>query len=205
MNSDKFLLGIAIFAISVSFIGVLFTHFTINEYKNLKFTGFYVQEGNVSLNVLSVAAINFTVSDINWGSGQVNDSADYAILDTCCGGSVTDGNWSIVSQGFEIRNVGNVNVSLNLTSDDDATTFIGGGGPLFQLNVTNIDSGACTANGITLGQYFEVTSPATMAICNPFQFLNATDEIRIDVKIKIPKDSNTGLRKTTLSAVVSSV
>ncbi|MBW6442713.1 hypothetical protein K0A97_02945 [Patescibacteria group bacterium] len=205
MNSENLLLVVAVFAVFVSFAGVIFTFNSVSEFKDTWFTGFYVQEGNVSLNVLSVAAINFTVSDISWGAGQVNESADYAILNTCCGGSVTDGNWSSVSQGFEIRNVGNVNVSLNLTSDDDADSFIGGSDPSFQLNVTNIDSGACTANGITLGQYFEVTSPAPMTICNPFQFLNATDEIRVDVKLQVPGDSYTGIRSTTLTAAFYAV
>jgi hypothetical protein len=210
MNSDNLITSIAVVAVLVSFVGAGFTYYTVNEYRDAWLTGFATNTGDINLTVESAALINFTIDNINWGSGQVDAGQDNATLNTCCGGSVVDGNWTTVSDGFEVRNIGNVNLTLNLRTGLDAEGFIGGtagGGPIYQYNVTNVKADSCTAPGtFTLGTFNNVntTSPGTR-VCDNFQFADASDTIRIDIRLVVPSDSRTGALSDTMTATVSSV
>jgi hypothetical protein len=208
MNSNSLLLSVAVIAVFVSFAGAGFTYYTVNEYKNTWLTGFATQAGDVNLTVEAAALINFTIDSIDWGSGQVDAGQDIATLNTCCGGSVVDGNWTTVSDGFQVRNIGNVNLTLNLRTGLDAAGFIGGaagGGPVYQYNVTNVKAGSCTAPGtFTLGTFNNVntTSPGTL-VCDNFQFADASDTIRIDIRLVVPSDSRTGALSDTMTATIA--
>jgi len=206
-NNSQILLVVTVFAVMISMVGAGFTYYTVNRYKNTWFTGFALQSGDVNLTVETSAAINFTVDSINWGSGRVDSGQSSATLNTCCGGSVTNGNWTAVTQGFEVRNIGNVNLTLKLKTGLTAATFIGGTAvtPDYEFNVTNKEAGSCTvAAGYTLGTFVDVntTSPGT-AVCSLFESRDAADEVRIDIKLVVPSDSLTGARGDTMTATIA--
>jgi hypothetical protein len=90
---------------------------------------------------------------------------------------------------------------------EDAEEFIGGqagGGPLYQFNVTNVEAGSCIPpGGFNLGDYHDVndTSPGTR-VCDVFRFDDSSDEIRIDILLRVPSDSLTGPLTDTMTATI---
>jgi len=194
MASEKTLISLAVIAVVISAVGAVFSLYALNDFKNSWLTGFATSTGTVNLTVEAQAAINFTVNNINFGSGIVDYGQQNATLDTSAG-TVTNGNWTAVSQGFVVENIGNRQVLLQLATGKDAATFLGGTSPVYQYNVTNIEANSCNTTGISfnLGEWYDVntTSPGT-PICNYFYHQNSRDTIRIDVKLVVPSDSNVG-------------
>lgn len=205
METDNLLLLITSLAVVASLFGAGFTYYTVNQYKNTWFTGFALQSGDINLTVQSSALINFTVDSINWGSGQVNNGQSSATLDTCCGGINTSGNWSKVSQGFEVENLGNVNLSLSLKTGLDAAGFLGGTSPDYKFNVTNKETSSCNGStGFTLGTYYDVSTDGDgIKVCDLFTAAESQDEIRIDIRLVVPSDSITGSRSDTMTATIA--
>ncbi|MBT3398348.1 hypothetical protein HOA55_01620 [archaeon] len=167
-------------------------------------TGYASASGSINLTVSNYTIINFTTSTINWSSGQVDDSASYAILDTAAG-NVTDGNWTAVSNGFVVENIGNVDVIFNLSFGKTAATFLGGTSPEYKFNVTNSEASSCTAaSGFTLGAWNEVSS-GQIAVCSNLSYSPSSDSIRIDFKLQIPSDSYIDTRGDTMTATIEEV
>ena len=201
MKTDSLLLIVAMVAAFVSLAAAGFTYYSIESYKNTWFTGFATSTGTANLTVESTADINFTNGFLNWSSGRVNQGAANATLDTALG-TVTNGNWTAVTNGFQIENIGNVNVTLDLLAGKDANSFLGGTAPLYRYNVTNNETGSClNQSAFNFGQYYDVntTSPGTR-ICTNFLFNDSKDRIRVDLRIIIPSDSLTGVLGDTWTA-----
>jgi len=167
-----------------------------------KFTG--MATGTVNLTVQTSTNYNLTVDTINWSSGKVDEGEDFAILSTT-NGTVENGNWTAVTEGFVIRNNGNVDLVVDISFGKVAASFIGGTSPEYAYNITNNESGSCTAaGGFTLGSWNEVTS-GTINVCSNLSFDNEIDEIRIDFLLKIPSDSYIDTRGDILTVSVAEV
>jgi|SRR3989344_164737 len=200
---DNLLLIIAIAAVCVSLIAAGMTYFFIT---NLAYTlTGYDTLGQANLTVESSAAINFTTSYISWGSGRVSvgTTAQLTTLET---GNVSGGNWTLAqSGGLRIENVGNVNVTLNLSVGKSAASFIGGTSPGYQWNISNVNPSSCLNDSgrqiVALNVFFD-TSTATRTVCSPFQFGGSNDHIRIDLNLTIPENSLTGALTDTITAGV---
>jgi len=162
----------------------------------MRLTGYAVEgTGIVNVSVDPTAAINFTTDFINFGNGSVILGLSQALLESDISGAV-NGSWAYEVQHFTLENIGNVNVSLDLKTNQDAATFIGGTNPEYKYNITNSPSNdqSCTgASGVTLTAWNDVntTDPGTR-ICPSFGFASAYDQIQIDVRLLIPSDSKTG-------------
>lgn len=150
----------------------------------------------VNLTVITSAAINFSVALIEFGSGVVENLTAGATLET--DQSVQQGNWSGTQDPLTLENIGNVNITLNLTSDVDAASFLGGLSPTFEYQVTNIDTDACVGNAAT--SWVEFGTGVGIVVCNPLEFNNSKDEIDIHIKLYVPSDSKTGDRTATITA-----
>ncbi|MDO8508513.1 MAG: hypothetical protein Q7S27_02395 [Nanoarchaeota archaeon] len=162
--------------------------------------------GEVNLTVETLAVINFTTNVINYGSGRVNSGSSHAALTTFATGNVTGGNWTLqTAGGLRLQNLGNVNVSLNLSSSKAAATFIGGTTPVFKWNVTNLEASSCLNStgtgetGLNLYAFFDVNTTTTN-FCPRLNYLDTADTIRIDFNITVPADSQTGALTTTITA-----
>jgi len=192
-ESEKNIIFISLFAIviilSIANLGV-------------RLTGKATSISRVNLTVSSKVQINFTTNNISFGFGSIT-SGNNATIDTL--GNVINGNWTPVFQGFEIENSGNVNVSLQLKTDKNASQFLGGASPGFRYNVTNIEAGSCNST-INLSQWYDVniTGDGTM-ICDLFEYNNNRDSIRVDVRLIIPSDSSTGILQSTFTATGTAV
>src|SRR3989339_745101 len=126
---DNALMIVAIIAVGFAFVNLMTT---IDKFRDIQsLTGYATDTGT--------ASVNFTLDLIDWGSGYVNANATSATLVTN-GTMVGTTGFNTVSNGLTIENIGNNNVTLNLSADKNAATFVGGTTPAFQWNVTNNDT-----------------------------------------------------------------
>ena len=201
---------IIIIALCFSIGGMLLSLNKLNSIEGI--TGRASTEyAGVNVTITSTASINFTVNNVNFGTGTVSSGCSFCMLNTsgvtdaCCVGFTTP-----TPTGLVIENTGNKNVSLNLSFDMDAETYIGGTGPLFQINATENETYSCVNNtygpasglNTTYNDTFgSVISAATgIPLCSNFRTEQLNDEIRINIRLKIPENSRTGARNATIIA-----
>ena len=205
-NGNKILLAIALVAVVVSALGVGFTYYTVVGFQAW-LTGMATDTATANLSIPTSEQINFTTDNINWGSGLVSSGATNATLMTD-GTNNTNGNWTNITTGFILENIGNVNVTLNLSANNDASSFIGGTSPLYQYNVTNVESNSCLnssggTGGLNLGVYTDANT-TSKEICGIFQYIDSADTIRIDLKVVVPNDA-VGTKGSIITATANPV
>lgn len=151
--------------------------------------------GNVSIELSSETAIR-VFYNINFGNGRVNSTADNAVLDSDLGGTSKNGTWSYAKQYFRIENDGTVNISVNVSSDKDASSYIGGTSPAFQVKGIATEVNACPADlNIT---YIDILT-APRKICPRLKFGSGENEFNVSSKLVIPSDAAPGQKVCTLT------
>jgi len=120
--SNNFLAVVLVITLVVGIAGIWMATDRINKLATV--TG-YAEYGYVNLSITNFTNINVTATDCNFGSGYVEAGANYAIL--ASNGTVIDWNGTGTSNSIIVRNDGNQNVSLNVTSGKNKTEFFGGG------------------------------------------------------------------------------
>jgi hypothetical protein len=196
------------------------TFLSIANFKQTWITGYATSTATTNITVVSTAAINFTTNNINWTNGSVVLGATNATLNTAYG-TVVGGTWVPVTQGFVLENIGNVNVSLSLKTNKNATQFLGGTGPHYKFNVTNIEATSClnySYHNFTLQQFVHVNATSYNAGLNNFSRSNdgilvcsllknalTTNSIRIDLELTVPADSFTGNLSDIMTATATQV
>ena len=191
----------ALFVFSVVIIFLALVNLGITLYKIGgfdKITGHATDLGTANLTITSQASINFTTESINWGIGSVNENAILAHLVT--NGTVTNGNWTPVSQGLTIRNDGNCFVKLNLTTSNNATDFIGGTSPEYNLAVSDNESSSCISG---LASSFTAATAEMQPGCWNLSFADASDSLDIDVQLMIPPDALPGSKGSFITATAT--
>ena len=212
--SNKTLAAILVATMILSIGGTLASLNRLKSIDQAGITGMAATEyAGVNVTVTSTSSINFTVNNVNFGTGTVGSGCSFCILNTS---GVTDG--CCVSftpptpTGLVVQNIGNKNLTLNFSFDMTAATYIGGTGPLFQINVTENETNSClnnsnigpgTALNTTWNNTFGNVLAANMQICTNFRPEAANDELRVNVRLKIPDNSITGARNATLTATVA--
>lgn len=207
---DNVLLSVAIIAVVVSTLG-FFVIYSVISPLDVRLAP---ENATVNVTIQTNAAVNFSVNNINFGSGYHLPGVDSVVLSTHDGSNGTL--WNTVPQGFVLDNVGTINVTLRLYTTKNATQFIGGGDgvipdPLYQYNVTNIGLGSCTPHpSFSLGQYYDTnnTSPGTQICGNGasgpgFGYLPGQDSLEIDILLRIPQD--TPFKDTPLGDTMTAV
>ena len=207
MKSDKIFFAVVAITFVVSLVAAGLVYYSVSNLFT-KISG-YVTTGEVNLTVETLAQINFTKDQVNFRSGRVNSDTTAASLITTSRptGNVTGGNWTNQT-GLFVENIGNVNVTLNLTGTKTAAQFIGGTNPVFQWNVSTGDGGEASSCGNKSGK-FGATGSALGGLnlnilhnvnttvgdsmkCFVLRFENANDRIRIDFNLTVPQDSSSG-------------
>lgn len=215
MKSEKILLVVAIVAVVLSGLSVLFTSISIQDFKTNWITGFPTATGTANLSVESAATINFTVYEINWSSGRVNVGDPNATLDTAAG-TVTRGNWTANSRGLILINQGNTNVTLQINTGKSAATFIGGTNPVYQWNVSTQfgNQSAClnatNKTGATDGHTYNMSvftgvSTSAFLVCDKFQYHPQNNTVRIDIRLQVPSNSFTGSLNDLITATATAI
>ena len=145
---------------------------------------------------------------MNWGSGMLNPGGTAASLTTFETNNVSGGNWTLSGAGgLQIENIGNINISLNLTGAKTAVQFIGGTNSVYKWNITNVEAGSCingtaaSSGNLDLNTFHNVNiSIGAYIVCPTFRFETGNDLIRIDFNLTIPEDSLTGALTDTITA-----
>ena len=185
MMGDNVLLFASVVIFGLAIVSMVSMFGTINGFA---ITGYATANGTVNVTINTSVSLNFTTSEVNWGTGAVDIETVWATLDTV--GGVTNGTWSAVSSGLVIRNAGNVNLTLNLSTGKNASAFIGGTGESYEYNVSNVDAGACIPpGGFSLDTYYDVNGSSVL-ICDYFE---PNESIRVDLRLVIPVDSSQGI------------
>ena len=171
-----------------------------------------VTNGETNLTVNTQAEINFTTRAISWGNGRVSQDANSASLTTLALNNVTGGNWTLTTAGgMRIENIGNVNVTLNLSVAKTAAQFIGGTSPVYQWNLTNVDAGSCLNSSQQnmsdrMNIWFTATSATSGNLwCDVFPFNSAKDSVRVDFNLTVPENSLTGALGDIVTATVTAL
>ena len=101
---------IVLLTVAIVFLAVG-TFFNIENIS--RFTG-YGQTGYVNVTINTLTAINVTSTDCNFQSGYINPNASSALLES--NGTITGWSGAGTSTTINVRNDGNRNVSLNVSS-----------------------------------------------------------------------------------------
>ena len=192
-----------LFIFAVVVIVLALANIAITISKTSMFTGHAT--GTLNLTVESGGSINFTTGTIDWSSGVVAGGQLNATLDSASG-TVTNGNWTINSAGLVLENIGNSNATINIKTGKTAAQFIGGTSPQYLLNFSNSEADSCyNFSGVSLGLWYAVntTDPGTR-VCGNLTFYNSSNSMRIDLKLGVPYDSQTGALSDIITATATS-
>ncbi len=200
MKYGNLLIILAIIVILLSLTSIFLNFYKLNK----QVTGYAL--GFVNLTVNTQITINVTNDTINWGQGIVTPPFTNASLTTnqSTVGTALRGNWSGANaKALVIANIGNINCSLSLTSAKTAATFFGGsaGDQQYQWNVTTKDSAAACINSTALGVFVNTnTTSGGTKFCSHLNFLTASNEIFVDIKLVVPYDAtNTGVQSDIIT------
>ena len=209
--SNKVLGGLLIAAIAVSLIG---TYMSITKIQQPSYlTGFAsaTGTGQVNLTVIQSTNINWTTALLDFGTGSVVAGYINCTLSNDETGNTASCNGfsDRTSTPFVIENIGNMNVSLNLSFDNSAATMIGGTSPAFEFKVDLGEPGSCLNSTGEAGEgdtyldpktFTQVTADQGYVICPLIPPTQTNDSIEVMVKIIIPGDSFTGNMTSTITA-----
>lgn len=211
---NTILLALAIVAVFVSILSAGITYNYLTAFRS-RLTGFATETGTINISIEALVSINFTNDTINFGSGRISQGFSYAVLNTSTTGAaatnVSNGNWSGNTQGFYLENIGNKNVTMNISFGTNAAGLIGGTSPVYQYNLTNFEPNSCTnltgqgGGNVSLGVFRDANTTAVLA-CDRFPFDNAgkvNDSVRVDLTLTIPSDSKTGALNDTITVTFS--
>ena len=214
--SNKTVATLLLLAIAVSLAGTLVSLNKIGRL-GISITGMPVDAstGIAQLQVSVATELTNQYPTINWGNGYVNATYNNCTMDS--EGNLTGCvDFSAVSSGFLLENTGNTNLSVNYTSDKNASAFINGTDPSFQLKVNEnsvegqsgesspLDTVASCGGAWTPSTYTEVTISGSYLCGNattyPLSPASDRDSVVVDLKVRVPEDSPaTGQKTATIT------
>ncbi len=167
------------------------------------------------INITSRASINWTIYAVDWGTGSVNETAQYCVLNTEGENAPANcTNFTTVYEGLRLENDGNRRVSVNLSSNVTPAQFLGGTDPWFQWRLVNNETNSCgdpgTGNTCAVNAsepspqtYTTVSTVPSDTVCPCFFHGNDNDTMNVELQVKVPSDSFTGVREATITAVAT--
>ncbi len=197
---------LAVIAISVIVLSLMNIFINIFEIPKLieKLTGY--ASGYVNVTISNQIVVNLTIDTLDWGSGTITGGNTNATLKTNGNnaGTVLRGNWSgDNAKAFVVENIGNVNCSLFLYSEKNASSFfasLSNSNQDFKFNVSNKNSNSCSGTAL-LGSWIDVnTTSSGTKYCSQFDYHRDNNEIYIDVLLTVPNDAgNIGAISDTIT------
>ncbi len=235
--TNKMLATFVVLATIVSVIGLFSvqreTNLTIYD-SGILFTGMTGTNqtvGNVTATIQSYTYINFTNLTIGWGSGYVQSGATRCDLSVDWDGtgqtlgslgSNSCSGFSVPTTGIPlvIENLGNEDVTLNLSFSNRGSSIFGGAGNgviLYRV-FQGEGYGTCLNNSGGLGQifnFYNFTSGSTdnysawtsvkgtdenVQVCQWFNSSSANNQINIGINFSVPSDATQGSKEFTITA-----
>jgi len=182
--------GIIVFLLIAATVAILGATLTVQAQTT--------DNGTVHIKILTSTEVNWTVDTVEFGTGRITPPNSYATIDS---NATTSTNWtnttdfccysgSAQNSRLTMENIGTQNVTINLTSNVTAATFIGGTAPLFQwMIVQNESSDACNEPGGMFKAWADVNSTSPGRACNRTPFIDGRDEWNLTFKVGIPYDA----------------
>lgn len=157
--------------------------------------------GTVNVTIETSASINFTTNAIDFGTGQVTAGQSSAEIVSNNTDNSTNGNWSWVSSNYYlvVENDGNANLTVNLSADKDANSFIGGSSPSANFAYINNEASSCTEGDVAMTVWNPINTTGGQ-ICDPLVPTDTSDSINISVQLVIPSDATAGTKTLTFTA-----
>ncbi|MBW2972548.1 hypothetical protein KY359_05930 [Candidatus Woesearchaeota archaeon] len=200
--------------VGVTLVVLLFsTVFYYSKFNGEQLTGAALtDQARARINITTRASINFTVNTIDWGSGYVNDTASFCQLNSEGENNPSNcTNFTTVYEGLRLENDGNRNVEVNVSTNNTAAQFLGGTNPLYQWKFANNETDSCGSKGIGTNcvtnvsalnyQSYTTVSTASVLVCPCFRANNPSDLLNLELMVRVPSDSFTGLRESTITAI----
>lgn len=216
--SNRTLAILLIGAIVISLGGTLISLNRLGRIKTVSFpgiTGMAVNQtlGNVSLEVTDVTWINFSIWQCDFGDGFVTGSATCGMNSTgwinTTGGGQCSTDFTGCTNALEIRNIGNHNVTLNITMASGSTTFLGASGRFYwkMVNGTNGTTGTnngCfggTAGGAYPTEWTEQAGDGNInESCEELTFAGGNNAVHMDIKVVFTQDLAAGFTSNLITA-----
>ncbi len=151
--------------------------------------------GTIGINITSTNQIAVYTS-----SAKNNSAFSFVPVTPPAAGSITltsneSSNVTNGDIGFLVENQGNVNVSIDVTSNKQASAFIGGSAPLFQAFGAENKSNSCPGINATA----QDLGASAITVCPSLAFADSQDTIWAYVLVKIDSDSPPQTSTATLT------
>jgi hypothetical protein len=193
-REKKLLAMLIVIAIVISITGTFLSFDMLNELEVYRqyFTG-HGLSGQVNITITENLTINVIQTNITFGTGYVDTGLLGATLNT----SVADyligpQNWTNTTvynpKPIELRNDGNVNASINITSGQTADQFLGGTTPSYEFNSSNmLEAGLEDCVG-TLYDYTNLDT-TQQQFCTNLGSVDNRDQLYAHCRLWVPSDT----------------
>ena len=187
--SNKFLAFLLVVAMLISIVGTWYNVDRINKLTRL--TGYATTDyGYVKINISTNLSIDVPTDTVDFGSGYLTPGTSFTIHNSNV--TTVPTNWTNTSvynpTDMILENTGNINASINLTSNVTAATFIGGDAPEFKFASVNNEANSCISG---LAGWTEITGSSQL-VCSNLASVDSTDTIKVRAQLKVSTGSSTG-------------
>jgi len=191
---------IAVLLIIMAVVSLLVMFTAINSFDSIKKSLIprqitaHATTGQVNLTITQNLTINVVQDVINFSTGYVNTGQPGAYLNTSATGywaSNPRPAWTNTTdydpRPMQVKNEGNVNSSLNISSGEDAATVLGGTSPLYQFNGSQMEANSCMPN--MLVSVNTSLTGSSQILCSNFGTAETRDDIYVHCFLWVPSDA----------------
>ena len=217
--SNSLIAALLIMTIVISTFGLLF----IGNFGGISITGQATGTGAANVTITGAVAIellknftHFNTSALDGAARIISTQADnYGTFEDGSEGNGTNvgtcvGTEATCAFPFVVRNIGNVNASINISAASQASTWIGAGAAA-QVKGKNNETNACGASfsglaGFGEGSWANLNTTETV-LCTDLDFRDSPnqDELRMHFQLTLPSDAVGGKQVVvTVGAIDSS-
>jgi len=214
---------LVVIMVATLFIALFGSVATLNKFGGFRgLTGAAVSTtyGSTNISITSNTLINFTTSNITFGSGYVTGGFPACIMDSVGTTSAgCTGFTSILRANLTLENMGNTNVRLNLSNTNYTTSFIGGDNPgyAFKWNELEDQLNTCTngSSGVQAVTDFGVKDTwrnitqnmlnTTAQWCAVFNATDTADTLALGFRVLIPSNAIARTLGDTFTATGTSI
>ena len=147
--------------------------------------------GTAAFNISGITSIRITDAAIDLGSGSVTAGEDFAVIDTVA--NVDNGTWTTPDDGFVIENDGNLDADISVNASELASSLIGGTSATPSVKWKARGTTANCQDAV-ISAYQEITTTSTASFCDNLSYVDASDDIGMDLQLTIPSDATPGER-----------
>ena len=205
-TSNNFIAGLLVVAIVIS----LYSFLTIANFGGIRVTGgASTGTGSANVTISSSTDIILLRSKADFDSGYTSGAAltlttqqqNTNTFDSGSEGNGTnysgcDGTEAACAFPFVVKNEGNINVSINISSASEAATWVGAGASSYFKGKSN-QSGSCGLNFTGGGGFGDASAWQSLnitqrVVCSNLSSADTIDEIRVHFNLTIPTTATTG-------------